>query len=172
MFCKNCGAQIPDGSVFCTECGTRVQEEPVQEPVQEEPVAQEPIQEEPVQQEYVPPVQPEYTPVEQPVYTAEPQPASGDLNDTPILITGILAIALCWTGIGGLICAIICMSKVKKFLAAGGVLAGKAKVGKILGTVGLILSILYMVFWVIYFFVIIIGIIGSAINSSSGLLDF
>ena len=101
MFCKNCGAQIPDGSVFCTECGTRVQEEPVQEPVQEEPVAQEPIQEEPVQPEYV---QQEYVPVEQPVYTAEPQPASGDLNDTPILITGILALALCGTGIGGLIC--------------------------------------------------------------------
>jgi hypothetical protein len=156
MFCKNCGAQIPDGSVFCTECGTRVQEEPVQE----EPVAQEPIQEEPVQPEYV---QPEYTPVEQPVYTAEPQPASGDLNDTPILITGILAIALCWTGIGGLICAIICMSKVKKFLAAGGVLAGKAKVGKILGTVGLILSILYMVFWVIYaLYFIILAIVAAA----------
>ncbi|MBR6922398.1 MAG: zinc-ribbon domain-containing protein [Clostridia bacterium] len=163
MFCKNCGAQIPDGSVFCTECGTRVQEEPVQEPVQEEPV----------QPEYVPPVQepvqPEYTPVEQPVYTAEPQPASGDLNDTPILITGILAIALCWTGIGGLICAIINKSKVKKFLAAGGVLAGKAKVGKILGTVGLILSILYIVFWVGY---ICWWIIWTIIAAAGGLSNY
>ena len=97
------------------------------------------------------------------MYTAEPQPASGDLNDTPILITGILAIALCWTGIGGLICAIINKSKVKKFLAAGGVLAGKAKVGKILGTVGLILSILYMVFWVIYaLYFIILAIVAAA----------
>lgn len=23
MFCSNCGAQIPDGSVFCPNCGTR-----------------------------------------------------------------------------------------------------------------------------------------------------
>ena len=138
MVCKNCGAQIPDGSAFCTECGAPVQQE-----------------------------QPQYTPVQQPVVN---DPA---LNDTPILITGILALALCATGIGGLICAIICMSKVKKYQAAGGVIAGKGKVGKILGTIGLICSIIYIVIWVIYFiYFIVIVIIGGALNGASSYIDF
>ena len=33
MFCFKCGAQIPDESVFCSKCGTKVQASP-------EPVAQ------------------------------------------------------------------------------------------------------------------------------------
>ena len=139
MICKNCGAQIPDGSAFCTECGAPVQ--------QEQPIQQEPVQ------------QPQYTPV---------QPVVNDpgLNATPILITGILALALCWTGIGGLICAIICMSKVKKFQAAGGVIAGKAKVGKILGTLGLVFSILYIVFWCVYFIVVVAAAATGVIQNS------
>lgn len=36
-FCQSCGAQIPDGSAFCTECGARVNQtqEPVQAPAQQ-----------------------------------------------------------------------------------------------------------------------------------------
>ena len=34
MFCKNCGAEIPDGSAFCGNCGMKASAEPVQqEPV-------------------------------------------------------------------------------------------------------------------------------------------
>lgn len=34
MFCKNCGAEIPDGSAFCGNCGMKASVEPVQqEPV-------------------------------------------------------------------------------------------------------------------------------------------
>lgn len=34
MFCKNCGAEIPDGSVFCGNCGMQTSvEQPRQEPV-------------------------------------------------------------------------------------------------------------------------------------------
>lgn len=34
MFCKNCGAEIPDGSAFCGNCGIKASAEPVQqEPV-------------------------------------------------------------------------------------------------------------------------------------------
>ncbi len=135
MVCKNCGAQIPDGSAFCTECGA-------------------PVQQEPIQQE-----QPQYTPVQQPVVN---DPA---LNATPILITGILALALCETGIGGLICAIICMSKVKKYQAAGGVIAGKAKVGKILGTLGLVFSILWIVGYCIYFIALLILAASGALSN-------
>lgn len=28
MFCKNCGAQVPDGSLFCDSCGARVEAAP------------------------------------------------------------------------------------------------------------------------------------------------
>lgn len=43
MYCTKCGAQIPDGSTFCTSCGTRVgaaedQAEPVAFPVGDAPV--------------------------------------------------------------------------------------------------------------------------------------
>ena len=165
MICKNCGAQIPDGSAFCTECGTRIQEEPaVQEPVQEEPAVQEPVQEEPAVQE---PVQPEYVPYEQPVVTDAAQ------NTTPILILGILAVALNsipYVGwIGGIICAILCSKKVKEYLAAGGALAGKAKVGKILGTVGLILSIVSAVAWGLAVIASIASAILKALTAASGI---
>ena len=29
MFCKNCGAQIPDSAKFCTECGRKIEQEPI-----------------------------------------------------------------------------------------------------------------------------------------------
>ncbi len=55
MFCKNCGKEIPEGSVFCGECGTPVENQPapaadvkatqeegfkVETPVEETPVAE------------------------------------------------------------------------------------------------------------------------------------
>lgn len=30
MYCKNCGSQINDGSLFCPVCGARSEEQPVQ----------------------------------------------------------------------------------------------------------------------------------------------
>lgn len=29
--CKNCGAEIQDGAAFCTHCGTKVEEQRVEE---------------------------------------------------------------------------------------------------------------------------------------------
>ena len=29
--CKNCGAEIQDGAAFCTRCGTKVEEQKVEE---------------------------------------------------------------------------------------------------------------------------------------------
>ncbi|MDE6420819.1 MAG: zinc ribbon domain-containing protein, partial [Lachnospiraceae bacterium] len=52
MLCKNCGAQIADNSVFCTNCGFRVQ--PVSEAVQQNATVmaeQAPIQTEQAAQE-------------------------------------------------------------------------------------------------------------------------
>lgn len=56
-FCSNCGAQLPEGTKFCQECGQRiVNQEPVQ-PVYEAPVQQ---SYEAPQQSYAPPVQQSY----------------------------------------------------------------------------------------------------------------
>ena len=39
MYCRNCGAKIPDGSKFCSECGTlTAPETPRQEPAQPDPI--------------------------------------------------------------------------------------------------------------------------------------
>ena len=35
MFCKNCGAQLPDDSKFCTTCGTNLADAPAAQPVQQ-----------------------------------------------------------------------------------------------------------------------------------------
>ena len=59
MFCKNCGAQIPEGSAFCGECGQRMTEEPQTQETANTP---------PQQPAYTPPRQPAYAPPQQPAY--------------------------------------------------------------------------------------------------------
>ena len=54
-FCGNCGAQIPDGTKFCPECGQKVA---VQQPAPAEPVQS--AYEAPAQQSYTQPVQQSY----------------------------------------------------------------------------------------------------------------
>ena len=90
MFCKNCGAEIPDGSAFCGNCGMKASAEPVQqEPVNQyaspdpqayraeptsvdAPCACVESKPEPQPQYTQPEPQPQYT---QPQYTQpEPQP--------------------------------------------------------------------------------------------------
>ena len=53
-FCSNCGAQLPDGTKFCQECGQKVSE-PIA-PVQEAPAA--PVQEAPAAPVYAAPAAP------------------------------------------------------------------------------------------------------------------
>lgn len=70
MFCENCGTKLPDGTFYCTECGTPTKREDV---AVEEPIvtAQEPIvAEEPVIAEQEPSVvtpEPIISELEQPV---------------------------------------------------------------------------------------------------------
>ena len=79
MFCENCGANVPDDSKFCIECGITFPEaapaEPVQQPVQQPvqtapPVRAVPPQPRPLQPTYYPP-QPQMPPP--PIYTPPPQ---------------------------------------------------------------------------------------------------
>ena len=56
MNCKNCGAELSEGAVFCGNCGMKVETE---QPVFEEPVQQEVYTEYQEQGSYVPPVMPE-----------------------------------------------------------------------------------------------------------------
>ena len=77
---------------------------------------------------------------QQPVQPVQPvqQP-----NSTPILVFGILS--LVFTSILGIIFGAIAKSKAKAWVAAGNPLTGKAKVGKILGTIGLAVGIVVTV---------------------------
>lgn len=130
MFCPNCGTNAPDGAKACPNCGTFLNAQP------EAPVYQE-------------------APAQQPIYNAAPVAPVAPVstisdNTTPILVFGILALALAGsTGIVGIIFGILTKKKVNEYLAQGGTLTGKAKVGSILGKVGLILGIVMTVFWII-----------------------
>ena len=134
MFCKNCGSKIEDGARFCPSCGTAVESAAPVTPAAE-PVAQ--------------PVQ---APVQEPVYVAPaPAPVQAPDNSTSVLVMGILAVALCEFGILGIIFGAIGLGKAKAFLLSHGILFGKAKVGRILSKVGLIVGIIMTVFWLVYF---------------------
>lgn len=79
MICKNCSAQIPDGSKFCTACGHKIVVEPFvaskpQQPPQTQHT-QTPLQAQPTQ---VPP-QPPYTQI--PSQVQQGQGAPYNLND-------------------------------------------------------------------------------------------
>lgn len=119
MFCKNCGAEIPDGSAFCGNCGMKASAEPVQqEPVNQyaspDPQAYraEPTsvdapracvesKPEPQPQYAQPEPQPQYTQPQyaqpeppqynsQPVYNAQPVPPAAPVSATLWIILNIL----------------------------------------------------------------------------------
>ena len=124
MFCKNCGAEIPDGSAFCGNCGMKVSAEPVQqEPVNQyaspdlqayraEPTSVDApracveSKPEPQPQYTQPESQPQYTQPQyaqpeppqynsQPVYNAQPiQPEAALPNPTLWIILNIVMIVL------------------------------------------------------------------------------
>ena len=64
MFCTNCGAQLPDGSRFCAQCGAPQEAvaAPVQQPYPQQPVYQQPAYQQPVYQQPAYPQQPSYAP--------------------------------------------------------------------------------------------------------------
>ena len=71
-----------------------------------------------------------------------------------ILAFGIIGLATCGTGIIGLIFSIIAISKAGKFRQGSAERSGQVNTGRALGIVGLILSILMIILWII---LIIVG---------------
>ena len=65
------------------------------------------------------------------------------------MIMSIVGLALAEFGIPGIILCAIAKGKVKKATAAGAT-GGKLKVARILSTIGMILSIVMTIFWLIY----------------------
>ena len=189
MFCQNCGTFLENGTKFCPNCGAPVAApEIVREPVVPQetiaPQAEEPtvMVREPVYQEPAAPVyqqpeapayqQPEAPAYQQPVYEQPQAPAyqqpvvqsnpAADIYSTPILIFGILSVSFAcipYINFLGIIFAAIAKGKVKQFLAGGGVLAGKAKVGSILATVGLILGIIFTALFTILIILAVVGVL-------------
>ena len=117
-------------------------------------------------QQYQQPQQ--YQQYQQPVYNQGmpvENPVERSLSKS-VLIFGILGIAFACTfyfSFLGIIFGAIALSKAKKYVASGFALEGRAKVGKILGMVGLILGI---VLTVILLIVIVIAIIAASSYSS------
>lgn len=180
MFCSKCGTQAADGAAFCANCGNAlnaapvVEATPVAEPVVEAPVAAEPVVAEPVvaapvaepvvEAPVAEPVAPVYqaptyqapTYQQAPTFTAAP---AAPVDAGSLMIRGILAIALCWTGIAGLILGSMAKKMAAQFMAAnGGQLFGKAKVGSILGRIGFGFGLGMTIFWGVYFLVILLAL--------------
>ena len=155
MYCKNCGAEINEGALFCGNCGMKIEtEQPVYE-APAEPVFEEPVQEEPVQGEYhqdthneyqeqgsyVPPVMPEYQ--------AEPV-VNGERPNTVLwIVLAAVEIFTCCqlTGIISLIFAILGHVAADKGDFADA--AKKIKTAKIWFWVGIGLGILATVIYVV-----------------------
>lgn len=145
MFCKNCGNQLPEGAAFCATCGTKVE-----------------VQAAPQQPAYAVPQQPV-----QPVPVVAPSRPQEDpqLNDLAknTLIMGIIGLALSELGLPGLIISNIALNKAAEFEHRAGSLFGKAKVGRNLAKPGKIVGIVMTIFWAVYFLILFIAGIASAL---------
>jgi len=67
-----------------------------------------------------------------------------------VLTWGIIAIALCWAPILGIIFAAIGLKKAKTYKRTVDLPSGMAKTGKILSAIALPVSIVMLIFWIIY----------------------
>lgn len=83
-------------------------------------------------------------------------------SPTPVLVFGIISLALCETGILGLIFAIIALVKAKNYVNTYGPISTKVTVGRRLAIAGLIVSICFIVFWALFCTLIVVGVVKVA----------
>lgn len=161
MYCKKCGADIPDQSVVCPYCrfdlsapmpqtlrtpayreGYTGSNAGYEQPVYEQPVYEQPVYEQPPHQ-YIQPV---------PQYPGAPTPQQQSDSNT-LLVFGILGLAFACTfflSFLGIIFSAIAKGKSRDYLFRYGEHYGKAKVGRILANVGLPVGIVLTCFFVLY----------------------
>lgn len=102
MFCKNCGAEIPDGSVFCGNCGMQTSvEQPRQEPVNQYSNAENNAYQSYQQPRYAQPEQPVYN--SEPVYNAQPVQPVNLPNPTLWIVLNAILIVIGCCSISGLL---------------------------------------------------------------------
>lgn len=147
MFCPNCGAQNPEGTVFCASCGAKVAvEQPAAQPVYQQPA--QPVYQQSAQPVYQQPVyqQPIY---QQPAYqqsVAPDAPMPGKALGIIGMIVGILSLIFSCTfiyssiglllGIPGMILS--CIAKGKA--SGAGRSNGLANAGFVCSLISLILG--------------------------------
>ncbi len=88
QICKTCGAEMPDGTIFCTNCGTRFDFEEAAQPAPAPAPAPAP---EPAP---VPVVAPVPAPTPAPTYSAPVQPAPAPVRPAPMPNTYVAPIAV------------------------------------------------------------------------------
>ena len=126
MFCNRCGTGIPDDACFCPRCGA--------------PVSQ-------ADSQYT---QPQYV-YTQPMYGYQEDQAQS-AQAKSVLTFGILSIAFSWLiALLGVVFGGIALGKANAY-AARYPMTGKAKVGKILGIIGIAVGILNGILGVIFVF--------------------
>ncbi len=129
MFCKNCGAQLPDDAKFCLSCGHSFQDVKPNTPAQPT------------------------VPV-QPIQSAPPLQNPASVVDTNSIWTfGILGlICACIFGVSviGIILGRIAMNQATLHQTAIGPLSPKAHTGFVLGKIGFIAGIITSAIFAIY----------------------
>lgn len=150
MFCPNCGDQLVEGAAFCGNCGIKIEAQPAYE-------APQPAYSAPQTSYTVPQPAPVVAP-------ARPQedPELNELAKSTMTL-GIVGLALSELGLPGLIVSNIAMNKAAEFERRAGGFYGKAKVGRRLAKPGKIVSIVMTVFWAVYFSILFIAAIASAL---------
>lgn len=126
-------------------------EEPAPEP---QPVAEEPVYQQPVNE---------------PVIEPKRDPKLNSLATTAMIlgIAGLACSLSFWLSLVGIIVSAIGRGKIKAYLAAGGELTGKAKVGNILSKLGLIFGIILFVLLIVYLIVIIVAAVKGSGSAGS-----
>jgi hypothetical protein len=155
MFCKYCGNQLPETANFCPKCGkindaakATAASEPKSEPAAETAT-------------FFSDAANDYVPVE-PVNVEEELERSE--REGSILKMAILGLAFAWSGflsLLGLIFSIIARAKISAYVRDYGETRGRASVGKGLSIGGLISSIFWMAFFLLYTIIIVAVILGA-----------